>query len=354
MELREIFRPMATRIRRAARGERRGIDQVAARSVEVSPDEPAVRGPAFFLEEHLDRIRGFIEISTESKQLARLRGGDVVHRGTRGYLIRDALFHRGHVFADGVCHALSFDPSPWVGTPKVAHHEAGAITTTATSQRWFGDFLMAESPTALLATEWDEVPYRYGNLGGHRAAYAGAFGIAYRHLEATALFDELWLFDDVGHNADRRRRYRRMRASLRASRDGHAPLDGTGVFIRRGHSGTERFLRNEAQLAEEFARRGFRVVSSDEPFGRVVDACLGAGIVVTVEGSQQQHGVLGIREGGVFVNIQPPDRVNLAVKDRLDALGARYAFVVGQGDSDGFEASLDDLLRVMDLAGATL
>jgi hypothetical protein len=76
----------------------------------------------------------------------------------------------------------------------------------------------------------------------------------------------------------------------------------------------------------------------------------GAGVVLGVEGSQLLHGVFAMADGGTIVTLQPPDRFITAIKVYCDALGLRYALVVGEGSTEGFHIDVDRVTRTVDLA----
>jgi hypothetical protein len=73
-------------------------------------------------------------------------------------------------------------------------------------------------------------------------------------------------------------------------------------------------------------------------------------VVLGVEGSQLLHGVFGMADGGAIVTLQPPDRFITAIKVYCDALGLRYALVVGEGSPAGFRIDVDRVARTVDLA----
>jgi hypothetical protein len=54
-------------------------------------------------------------------------------------------------------------------------------------------------------------------------------------------------------------------------------------------------------------------------------------------------------DGASFLVIQPPDRFALAYKEFADALDMRFAFVVGVQSARGFQVSIDELRKTIDL-----
>ena len=126
---------------------------------------------------------------------------------------------------------------------------------------------------------------------------------------------------------------------------GHA-----GVFIDRKGTGDYRRLANEQQVVDLFVSRGFAVVDPDQMTAAEIQKLVsGARIVAGVEGSHLAHGMLSCADECTFLVLQPPTRFNNIYKDITDALGMRYAFVVGHPVSEGqFNVDTDSLSDMLD------
>jgi capsular polysaccharide biosynthesis protein len=122
-------------------------------------------------------------------------------------------------------------------------------------------------------------------------------------------------------------------------------------MLLRGTSGELRRLVNEDAIADSLRRRGFDVIdpirlSADE----VIRRCVGARVVVGVEGNHLAHGAVTVADGGAFLVIQPPNRFHHLFKDFCDMMSVRYGFVVGTrtGQGDDFIADPDQINRLLD------
>jgi len=344
-----VARPLAQKVGRLLPGRGPSVADVARERWTIHPAETQEVVPAYHLPGHVERIRRFAEQTRREDQLARVRRTRVNHGATVGYRLLDAYLTGGFVFAGGACHSVVFGRRPWIVKPPLHDMGRAALVSDPTSHRFFGDFLMTECATALLARESDRPAVRYGRLWPHAREYVDAFGLRIGSVDRT-FFEELVLFRDVGQNADRRRRARTLRHRIRQWWP--PPEDPPpGVFIRRGRAGAPRVLSNEHALTEALAARGFAIVSTDQALGDIMRQVAGTRVVVTVEGSQHNHGLLGMADDGLLIDLQPPDRGNFYIKDRCDALGVSYGFVVGEGNSRGFRVELDDILRVIEMAG---
>jgi hypothetical protein len=217
---------------------------------------------------------------------------------------------------------------------------------------WLHDDLLLTLAAGALAppVQIDRRPYL------HERGYAEALGIESRTVN-PARFDELFVIEDSGRNAHRRRRYQIIRARVeqRAAR----PPRRRRVFIRRGRTGVSRDLANEAEVEALLTRHGFATI---EPEGlsaaAIIDALRGADIIAAVEGSHLYHSCYTIREGGTLLVLQPPFRFVSNLKIEMESIGAHFAFVVGvpnpgpggsAADAASFDIPLDDLSRTLDL-----
>ncbi|NJK32831.1 MAG: glycosyltransferase family 61 protein [Deltaproteobacteria bacterium] len=329
------------------------MDDVAERW-RVHPEEVQEVPAPFFFPEHLERIAGFGPLTDRQFQMNVIERRLVHHDATLAYRLRGALVQNGFVYSQGLSHAFTFRRRPWVGGVPERELDEAALVTEALSTKWFGDFLFNECSAGLLAQEQVDTLIREEALSRHGLEYAQIFGLRYEAVRA-AYVHELMLVRDIGMNANRRARLRRMREMVQAA----FPLSDPkkvprGVFIVRGRSGSARILRNEPELVEAMSARGIAHVTSDEPLDALLPQCMGAQLVISVDGSQQNHGLMAMREGGFLLSLQPPDRVNLDTKIRTDALGFGYGFLIGEGSSSGFRIELEDILRLLARAGYAL
>lgn len=155
------------------------------------------------------------------------------------------------------------------------------------------------------------------------------------------------MFEDWGMTSHRRARLAQLRVRLR---DAEGSRKGHGVFLRRRGGGAARVLANEDEIEQMLAKREFEIVDpANDPAETIMTRCRDASIVVGVEGSGLAHGLLGCASDAVFVVLQHPYRFNNVWKDFTDALGMRYAFLVGEGSREAFRINPDELCATLDL-----
>lgn len=145
----------------------------------------------------------------------------------------------------------------------------------------------------------------------------------------------------------RRARLAQLRNRLH---DGEGPQRGHGVFLRRRGGGAARVLINEEEIERILATLGFEIIDpANDPAETIMIRCRDASIVVGVEGSGLAHGLLGCAPDAAFVVLQHPHRFNNVWKDFTDALGMRYAFLVGEGSREAFRVDPEELRATLEL-----
>jgi capsular polysaccharide biosynthesis protein len=166
----------------------------------------------------------------------------------------------------------------------------------------------------------------------------------------NAHVEELIIIDDVGQNQYKAERLMELRAKLLK----HFPApEPSNIMLLRKNTGSSRLLVNEMEIAEKLSRQGFRILSPLETSAEeLIQACLGAKIVVGIEGSHLAHAVLCMAPGSALLTIQPPDRFDATLKDWCDCKQIRYAFTVGELCSEGgFETTEHQIDRLLQQLG---
>jgi capsular polysaccharide biosynthesis protein len=179
----------------------------------------------------------------------------------------------------------------------------------------------------------------------HESAYRKMSGMEAMRTD-NALVDRLWVIDDHGINENRIARIKELRKSIQAA----APRAGTKrLVLTRGTLGAARNLVNSNEVHEALEKKGFEIVNPEhETVDRIVNALSSAEIAILVEGSVQNHCICAMPVGSTLLTIQPPTRFNAVSKDRADAVGMHWSFVVADPHQDGFYLPIDHLMRTLD------
>lgn len=347
MSGRICFNPGIAALRRAFGRPSADLETVAAECITIAPSIRTYIPPARFLPGQLDRLRG-VAFAPQGEVVDSLRGDfECDQPATLALCFRHVDLFDGVLYCGGATRHLRIREHRAPAYRRPTELVQGALYESWGGNRWFGCWLADDCLTYTLAERFG-TPVTTSQATGHATDYAARLGLAPRHVRDVH-FDELILFSDLAQNPHKARRAITAREKLVADRQHHRH---PGVFLLRGKGGEQRKLLNERAIAERLARdRGLRVVDpSASTLDEIIDACAGADVVAGLEGSQLVHGLITMPDDAVMLAIQPPDRVVSFLKMSTDRQGQAYAFVIGEGDSDGFTANVDEIERTLDLA----
>ncbi len=330
----------ANKLQRLMLGNQTLMD-VACDIREIAPKLRMFHPPALFNDKDLDRITGFGMGGTLAFERERVRAQWRDHPPTLAYTVRDLLLHRGSLYKGRFKYGVGVGKVPWIGVGRAPFTSGGVLVQSWLGSRFFGHWLIDDVPLALASSALGQAVGIRRPMTAQQMGYASLFGVEFQELPETAYLDELVVLDDRSLNSYKRERWQKMRATIRA-RVGTSPH--AGVMLLRGNTGQERRLVNEDEVATHLSAKGFKIVDpATESLATVLQAVTNAKVVVGVEGSHLAHGLQGVAEGGVMLVLQPPFRFSNAHKDYCDALGIKYAFLVGTQVSGGFVIKLDAL-----------
>jgi hypothetical protein len=321
------------------------LEDVAEKSWVLCPAEAAVIRPAMFDEDDLARVTGVDSDSSRENEWGRIRGGAVEYRPSAAYRLRDAVLSRGHVILPQLIRPVTTDPLPSWGRYTETEIEPALLTATFNGSRYFGHWMMDELTRILAAPRIGQPVAPPRPLSSHQRDYLKLMGLV-NYERSDVLFRQLIIIDARNQNAYRREHYEVLRE--RARRGWHV-VPCEGVMLLRKQTGVTRILVNEEVLAEQLAHRGFRIMCPTEHTAEeILDACLGAKVVLGVEGSQLIHALFVMHDEGTLFVLQPPNRFNNILKTYCDGLGLRYAFTVGHQCEAGFFVKPQNVMRLLD------
>ncbi|AGT11075.1 glycosyltransferase family 61 protein [Paracoccus aminophilus] len=340
------WRPLSYRLGRLAGRGTRELAGLAVEREEIAPGEIRPVPPVIILPGQAERITR-TEFAPRDMVLRSLAGDPAEQIApTLAWHLRDVDLIDGVLYTNG----LSLHLHRRTRLPRPARMEdagSGALYETWVGNRWFGNWLLDDCLSYRLAEAAGQPVTTRSGSGGHVPRYETLLAMAPRRV-GDVHFDELIVFDDHANNTNRLARAQDMRRRLIGA--GH-PTPSPGVFLLRGHSGDQRRLLNEDELAARMARDfGFSVVfPEDHSVDELIVLCGGAKVVMGVEGSQLNHGIAVMPEGGTLFTLQPADRATTAMKLLSDRWQQRFAMVIGQGEASGFTIKWSDIARTMEL-----
>ena len=345
-------------LRRTIVGKSPQFKNVSKRSTLICGGHVVKTIKPYFEETHLARIRDTRHYSAEviinehlNRQQTELRpvrihwvddawliDGSVFLRGAERIDLRNALERRSALRHYSLLPALPY-----------AELNEGVIAATSAGSTWFGHWLEDEVPLLMLSRAYGR-PIAHERIEfAHEAPYLAALKLKAPERFGIARIATLGIIEEFAQNPNKTLRYETIRARL-----SRRPKGRSRIFLYRGASGTPRNLVNERELAVRLEREGFITVDvGTATFDDLLNKCIGASVVVSVEGSQLAHALFMMQDYGTMLILCPPNQVHTTVAEigvfcRLTSGMFVCEEVASPDGSSGFFANPDEVLRFLD------
>jgi len=340
--------PLSSRILQRFPGNK-PLEAHATDSVVISEAEDQPMRPAIFPSGELDLIKGVHKFSAGLEDELHLTIRDKVHHtATTAWRLRNVYLAGGQLCNHHSYKRLTFGKLPFLPARVEPVDETVAFCSTDAGNDYFAHFLLDDAATALLGRDFGRTIF--GGAPQPRTQqmleYMKFFEVPYQE-KSQAWFRDLWLFTDYPQNRNRRERLRQLKSLLRKKfKDKQSP---TPAYIRRGKSGSQRYLENETEIESQLAARGFKIIdpevmNADE----ICQQLNNSPLVVGVEGSQLAHGLLNLHSGGGLLCIQPADHFNAVYRGFCNSLDLNWGFVVAEGIATRCRLPVRRLLYMVD------
>lgn len=321
------------------------ISDVASETIQLAPAIEREHPAAIALPSEFERVLAVMHETALEHELGRLRQGTRRHGPTIAYRLDNAILAQGSLYFDGGHSVIRGGCDALLPRPQDRLTEM-QLCTNYFIERYFGHWLIDGRALELLA---DQMSLR--GLVLNRKPWLHEPG--YRKMSDTeavrtdnALVGRLWVIDDHSVNENRIARIGELRSRIRAAA---RPTDKKRIVLARGTLGSPRDLINSDEVYQALQKEGFEIINPEhETVGSIVNALSSAEIVIAVEGSVQSHCTYAMPVGSTLLTIQPPTRFNAVSKDRADAVGMNWAFVVADPREDDFYLPLDRLDRTLE------
>ncbi|MEP1612825.1 MAG: glycosyltransferase family 61 protein [Roseobacter sp.] len=327
------------------------LRDVAVRSWELHPAEIQDCRPAIFLPNALDRISSLSPWRGWETEKLFINGGQIEHAATSAHLLEDIRISDAFLYRGAARMQAGFGAQQYIrntNAPTTHLTEAHLISNWAGSH-YFGMFLRAAIPMELLPEEGAPAISVKTKHYMHEKGYRDILSMPRPRLLTNARIDQLTIYTDFGQNTSKAMRYAKLRRRLRQTLRPNTPPP-PGIYLKRGSTGEDRIVQNEAELEAMLLERNFDIVEPSKISAQeVAQRLLDTPIVVSVEGSHMAHAIYTLAEGGTLLALQPPDRFAMAFKELTDRIGLRFAFTVGHMAPVGFRVDIDDLKRTLDI-----
>ena len=339
--------PVFARLRAKVVGNR-PIAKCAAEVVELSPATARMQPAAIALPGEFDRVLAVQEETTLAMERERVTACERRHGPTLAYRIDNAVLGEGTLYYDGGYDVIRSHSTGALLRGELDDFAEMQLCVNYVIERYFGHWLVDGLCLELLAQRRSMPGLALARAPWlHESGYRELVGLEVIRLR-KARIRRLWVIDDRGINDGWISRFQELRSRVRLGAKGEG---ARRLMVTRGTLGAKRNLVNSSEVHAALERIGFEIVDPEsETPGSLVGKLAAAEIVVAVEGSVQNHGLLAMPSGSIFVAIQPPDRFNAFAKAQADAAGIKWGYVVADSDPDGFCLPVERLLRTIDEA----
>lgn len=314
----------------------------------LCPAEASDVFPATYINEHLSRITGSNEHTSQASEHACLLRRNVEHAPTILFRMEDARLFGAGIFSK----SRNYLPRSIIKNRQLAPISLpkALLIDNDITQVYFGHWLTDQLSSALIATP--EMPALALNTPSftHAQGYEQLFQISTCYAQQGQV-DELYWLSDFSQNSYKVKRYQQLRQRAEQNLS-PANCSATGIYIARGNSGAKRALLNEQELINHLLDRGFEIIYPEKMTPEMITRCLwNAPVVISVEGSQIAHTIHSISRNASVLILMPPNRVSHIFKGIFDAIDKiAYGFYVcaaAQNSNEFYVDSFVDLDRLV-------
>lgn len=305
-------------------------------------------GRAIFSHEQLSRVISTQPDTSISVESGRIMGGVHEDAPSVAYLVKNVSIVDGVVYGRAFTHDFSGLPRSLLIRGQKQYVEAAALSSSLYGSRFFGHWMTDDLPMEIAASQFADPIHGIGGNFRQEPDYRNAFGLK-KNVVRLAQVGSLYILSDASQTSSKRSRYEQLRARL----FGHIKTAARLVYIRRGRGGAQEWREpiNLEEVEEGLRESGFEFVDPDVMTGEeIIQATLGAKVVVGVEGSHLSPAVYTLANDGCLFVLQSPYYFNNVFKDYTDRLDQRYAFMIGQsiGEDRKYSISLSEMFDILE------
>lgn len=310
--------------------------------------EHTERPKRLYLADDLEKIVAVQPGTTFENEMLRLKGGKAEHQATTRYTYKNvlaypngfSLFHHSYYRYGELNHNAML-------TQNVKQLSTASFCLYPVSMMHFAHWVHEACPTSMLAKEGDAIILPSRPNWPHTRQYASLFEVG---IEPGELFfvENFHAYEDYSQNSSKVARYKLMRQMIQ---DKITAQGNRFIYLARGRTGEKRDLANEAQLIEFLQTIGFVVVEPEKlTVQQIMEKCLNAEMVVSMEGSQLTHAAFSLKQNGVILALVPADRFINLYADYADSMELRYAMLLVEGSqAEGYVVNIDRLRSIIDM-----
>ncbi len=323
-----------------------GIAEICDERIVVQEAERDTVPATIFLPEQLDNVRQYHPETLVEAEEVRVRGGPTIHMPTVAFRITGAKLRDCGLYKNN--WSYYFPKVPFERPAVKTTGRSYAVPSSYSGIQYFGHWMHDDVMTYMAAQDFAEPLCLRTPDWPHLPAYLNAFDISWPVYDYGDI-DELFFFIDFSQNSYKARRYRELRSRLAAK---HSAIgDCKRVYLRRGETGAnKRIISNGDEMEAALETEGFLILDLEtDPIEKIISSIRAAEIYLSIEGSQNNHALMSLAEGGGVLAIVPPQMFNNSARDWTSVLNMHYAIVVGEDEGDAFRVDIAALMQTVEL-----
>lgn len=328
------------------------LKNLAVKTWEIAPGNTSITSKAYFLDGQLARITG---TAYTEDPAAMMQGGQTVnHEATYAYKLKNIYMINGSAYTG--LHSFLFHHRSKLSTAKnlfppiILDTEINdaSIYSTYDGNEFFGLWLTDDCTNYRLA-EQEGLPVSTDIfVSPHMLEYESLLDMNPFRTNAAFLKNAVFFDDNWGNNNKKKELFAANKKKLLSK---FPVASHPGVFILRRGSGKTRIMLNEIEIAEQLQNKyGFKIVDvTQQSVAEIIAACVGAQVLVGIEGSHLMHGLMAMQSGTSILTLQPPNRFCGVLKLTTDMENIHYGFVVGIQKEENFYVNFEEVERTLEL-----
>lgn len=328
------------------------LESLCVRSWEIAPGNTTVSTKAYFLDGQLDRITN--TAYTDDPHGMMNGGITIKHEPTRAYKLKNIWMINGSVYKG--LHRFLFHHDTKLSTkmnyfpPIIVDTEIknASIYSSYDGNEFFGLWLTDDCTNYKFAAS-EGVPLTTDIFTSpHMLEYEKLLGMNPYKTNAAYIKEALFFDDDWGNNKKKHDLFNENKKMLLSKFPGNSH---PGVFVLRRSSGKTRIMLNELEIAEQLRDKyGFKIVDvTCQTVNEIISACVGAKVIIGIEGSHLMHGLMILEPGASVLTLQPPNRFCGVLKITTDMQNLHFGFVVGIKKEENFYINFEEVERTLEL-----
>jgi hypothetical protein len=313
----------------------------------LCPEETSVNSPPIFIPGQIERATSATEHQPLEAEIGSMLASTYTHAPTIAYHVRNATVLDGSIYADNLRYFIA-DAKLFAGNGITRHLKTAGLASTTVGNRYFGHWLRDDCIQYLLAQRAGAAVCISSEVSDHKTRYASYFDQDWTPTD-RAFVENLVIYQDFAQNSLKLERYKKLSSKIGA-KFGAQSVRTDLVYVRRGATGAARPIYDEPTLIDNLIKRGFIVLDiARDDLDQVLKTLLRARLLVSIEGSHMTHCVYTLDQNCALLVLQPADRFTAVHRHWAASVGVPFGFVVGARGEQGYQFSLDEILRTIDL-----